>query len=141
MATVAELKKDEFIEQVKRDISFDANNVGEAMEKQAPLFVYYAEQLRDAVLNYTKLKLKLEVETAKKARFMRKHWDGPIKLTESGLEAELSVDEGLIKLKMAVNEASGNVDFLKNVLEGFREKKDMLIQFSATHREAIKNLT
>lgn len=125
--------------QLKEDLGYSLVDISGAQSRQAQLFVHYGTLAAKAARQVDNIKLLLENTEAAVYRSIR---DGAAKagekVTETLLEKLVSRHERVIKVKRALNEAKQIEAVAKIATEGFRHRKDMLVQHGATEREEMK---
>lgn len=136
------LGEEGFSEQMLKDVQFSPEDLDAAMIEQPGLFAYYAEQSRIAAKKEANLKLKLEIvesEIDKEIRDVAAS-EGT-KVTEKLIEQQVVRDERYIKAKMAHNDAKATDQLLRDILESFKQRRDMLIQVGLTRRDEMRSQT
>lgn len=124
---------------LKKDISFSLADLGTAMMEQASTFVHYGSLAASASKQVDDLKMLLEVAESKVYRSLRDDAaTAGTKVTEAQLEKSVSVHPKVIQVKRALNEAKQIEALAKVAVEGFRHRKDMLVQQGAQNREEMK---
>ena len=139
--TVSKIKVRNFIDsnQLKEDISYSLVDISGAQARQAQLFVHYGELAAKAARQVDNIKLLLENTEAAVYRVLRDRMVAAgEKVTESLLDKMVTRHERVIKVKRALNEARQIEAVAKVAVEGFRHRKDMLVQHGATEREEMK---
>lgn len=125
--------------QLKKDMSYSLADLDQAIQEQGSLFVHYGVIASKAARQVDDLKLLLEVAEARVYRALR---DGFAKtgekVTEAQLEKAVVSHPKIIAYKKAINEAKQIEATCKTAVEGFRQRRDMLIQSGATAREEMK---
>ena len=127
-----------FIDQteLKSDIAFNEDDIQVAFMNQASLFVHYAQKAHKARFQSDSLKNKIDVLESRLDGQIRKAAasDG-VKLTESAIASMIKSDPEHIKATQMYLEARTIADLCKDVLEAFRHRRDMLVQFGADVRQ------
>lgn len=125
--------------QLKEDISYSLVDISGAQSRQAQLFVHYGELAAKAARQVDNIKLLLENTEAAVYRVLRDRMaTAGEKFTETLLDKMVSRHERVIAVKKALNEAKQIEAVAKVAVEGFRHRKDMLVQHGATEREEMK---
>lgn len=125
--------------QLRKDMSFSPNDIDTAMMEQASLFTHYGILHADALRQVDTVKLLLENTEAAVYKMIRdKMADEGEKFTESLLEKTVSRHQRVIKMKRALNQAKRVEAIGKTAVEGFRHRRDMLIQQGVKMREEMK---
>lgn len=128
-----------FSTQMLKDVEFSPENLDSAYVEQASLFAYYAEQSRLASKKMDNFKLRIntiEAELDKECRDVA--ITSGVKITEKAIEQSVTRDEKYIKSVMAYNDAKATHQMLRDILEAFKQRKDMLIQIGLTRRDELK---
>ena len=129
-----------FADQMLNDVKFEPENLDKAYIDQASLFCYYAEQSRLASKKMDNFKLRIdtvEAELDKEAR--DEAATSGTKTTEKAIEQGISRNEKYVKCVMAYNDAKATHQLLRDILESFKQRKDMLIQIGMNRREELKS--
>lgn len=131
-----------FNEQMMRDVTFSPEDIDTAMIDQAGLFAFYADQSRIASKRADNLKLKLSIVEAEVDKEIRDQVaaDGK-KITEKAIDKEILRHVKYIKAAMAYNDAKSVAQMIRDVLESFKQRKDMLIQIGVAKREERQGVT
>jgi hypothetical protein len=126
-------------DQMKIDIGYTLADLSTGMMDQASLFVHYGVLAAKASKQVDDFKMLLEVAESKVYRKLRDQavTDG-VKLTEAQLEKSVSVHEQVIAMKRALNEGKQIEAIAKTAAEGFRHRRDMLVQAGMLSREELK---
>lgn len=126
-------------EQIEADLKFDADNIGLMMTKQATNFAYYAKVAEKYQFDYENSKLKLDIIRAELDKEIREEAaSSGTKITEAYIEQEVLRRERFVTGKRIVIEKKARYEMLNNILEAFRHKKDMMIQFGMQMREEMR---
>ncbi len=129
-----------FSEQMLEDVQFTPENLDGAMIEHPGLFAYYAEQSRVAAKKEANLKFKLEIEESKIDKEIRDEAaESGTKVTEKMIEQQVVRDERYIKAKMAHNDAKATDQMLRDILEAFKQRRDMMIQVGLTRRDELRS--
>lgn len=125
--------------QLKKDMSFSPNDIDTAMMEQASMFTHYGVLHADAMRQVDTVKLLLENTEAAVYKVIRDKFvtDGD-KFTETLLEKMVSRHSRVIQMKKALNQAKRVESVGKIAVEGFRHRRDMLIQQGVKMREEMK---
>jgi hypothetical protein len=125
--------------QLKEDLSYSLTDLSGAQSRQAQLFVHYGTLAAKAARQVDNIKLLLENTEAAVYRVLRDRMvQAGEKVTEALLDKNVSRHERVIGVKKALNEAKQIEAIAKIAVEGFRHRKDMLVQHGATEREEMK---
>lgn len=125
--------------QLKKDISYSTADIHGAMSEQASLFVHYGIGAADASRQVDRIKMLLEASESTVYRKLRDEAaTAGTKITEVQLEKQVAIHPTIIKVKHGLNEAKHIEAVAKIAVEGFRHRKDMLIQQGAYSREEMK---
>ena len=126
-------------EQLAKDMKFSITNLSDAMMQQASLFVHYGTLAAKASHQVDSVKMLLEVAESKVYRMLRdKAVEEVVKVTEAQLEKSVATHEKIIALKRVLNEAKQIEANAKIAVEGFRHRRDMLVQQGLLSREEMK---
>ncbi len=126
-------------EQLKSDLNYSLTDLSTPMMQQAALFVHYGTLAARASKQVDDLKMLLEVAESKVYRKLRDTAASEgAKVTEAQLEKSVSVHEKVVEIKRALNEAKQIEAIAKTATEGFRHRKDMLVQAGVQAREEMK---
>ncbi|SCW95779.1 hypothetical protein [Ancylobacter rudongensis] len=125
--------------QMKRDLAFSTNDLTTAMMEQSALFSHYGVLAAQASHQVDVVKMLLENTEAAvyKAERDRLASSGE-KFTETLLEKIVSRHSRVISMKKALNEAKRIESIGKIAVEGFRHRRDMLVQQGLISREEMK---
>lgn len=125
--------------QLKRDMSFSPNDIDTAMMEQASMFTHYGILHADALRQVDTVKLLLENTEAAVYKVIRdKMVSEGEKFTETLLEKMVARHPRVISMKKALNQAKRVESIGKIAVEGFRHRRDMLIQQGVKMREEMK---
>jgi hypothetical protein len=128
-----------FIEQMHRDINFSPEDIDNAVIGQAGLYAYYAEQAMWAQREADNLKLKVKLEEAKLDKTVREQMGlQGIKITEAAVEKEILRHPDYQAVKTQEIDAQATATLLRDTLEAFKQRRDMLIQLGVQRREEMK---
>lgn len=124
---------------LKVDISINVADLQGAILEQASLFVHYAELAANASRQVDDMKMVLEAYESTVYRNLRDEAakEGT-KVTEASLEKSVAIHSKIVSIKRALNEAKQIEAIAKGAVEGFRHRRDMLVQQGATSREELK---
>jgi len=126
-------------DQLRKDISYTLSDISGAQMTQASLFVHYGMIAAQAAKQVDDFKMLGEITEARIYRALRdKAVLNGEKLTEARLIADVSVNPSVITMRRALNEAKQIEANAKTASEGFRHRKDMLVQHGAKEREEMK---
>ncbi|MDE4297050.1 hypothetical protein PXK56_17835 [Phaeobacter gallaeciensis] len=125
--------------QLKKDMSFSPNDIDTAMMEQASMFTHYGMLHADAMRQVDTIKLLLENTEAAVYKLIRdKMVEDGDKFTEALLEKSVARHTRVIQMKKALNQAKRIESIGKIAVEGFRHRRDMLIQQGVKMREEMK---
>jgi hypothetical protein len=126
-------------ESLNADLGYSHADLSGAMAEQSSLFVHYGVLAAKASKQVDDLKMVLEVTESKVYRMLRdKASEEGTKVTEAQLEKSVSVHPRVIEFKKALNEAKQVEAVAKTAVEGFRHRRDMLVQAGLISREEMK---
>ncbi len=125
--------------QLKKDLAFSPNDLSTPMMQQSSLFAHYGVLHADAQRQVDTVKLLLENTEATVYKIIRDKFvtDGD-KFTETLLEKSVARHARVIQMKKALNQAKRVESITKIAVEGFRHRRDMLIQQGLISREEMK---
>ena len=125
--------------QLRKDIAFSTSDLDSAMMGQASLFVYYGVLLAKASRQVDSFKVRLEIAEAFVYRKLRDELvKSGEKFSEPMLAAAVSKSLEVRQIKVALNEAKQIESVAKTAVEGFRHRRDMLVQQGLLQREELK---
>jgi hypothetical protein len=126
-------------DQLKTDLGFSMADLTSAMMNQSSFFVHYGVYSSMASRQVDDLKLLVDVAEAKAYRIAR---DEAVKAggktTEAQLANVVSTSPSVLTLRHLLNEAKQVEANTKIAVEGFRHRRDMLVQLGLLAREEIK---
>lgn len=126
-------------EQLQKDLSFSPNNLTDAMMQQASMFVHYGTLASKASRQVDDLKMLLEIAESKVDKAIRnKAVDDGEKLTEALITKRISAHSKIVELTKLLNEAKQIEKLCAVAVEGFRHRRDMLVQTGLLAREEMK---
>lgn len=126
-------------EQLMADLSFKETELSEAMMEQATLFARYSTLAARAQRQADRFKMLLDVTIAKTAKRLRDRLAvSGEKVVESRIEKDLAMDLKVITMKERLAEAEMIATLTKQVLEAFKQRRDMLVQIGVWNREEMK---
>lgn len=121
---------------LRKDLTYSLTNLSDAMMTQAGLLVDYNTRAAKAAKQVDDLKLLLETTEATVYRVIRdKMIEDGKKITEAQLDRLVATHPRVIRIKKALNEAKQIEAVAKGAVEGFRHRKDMLVQLGASERQ------
>lgn len=131
---MTKLKTDEtgFAEQILADLAFVPENLDESMMNHAALIAYYAEESRLASKKKDNFKLKIETTKAQLDEEIRT--SAASKLTESAIDAAIVRSPSYVNVVQSYNAAKATDQMLRDVLEAFKQRSMMLVQFGSNRR-------
>ena len=125
--------------QLRRDLGFSPRDLDTAQMEQASLFAHYGELAAKASHQTDVAELLLESTEAAVYKLLRdKAVADKEKVTEAQLEKLVARHTRVVAMKKALNEAKRVEAMGKVAMEGFRQRRDMLMQQGATQREERK---
>lgn len=117
-----------FAEQLMADVAINPNDLDSAYIEQASLFAFYAEQSRLASKKMDNFKLRIDaVEAELDKQFRDEAVGSGSKVTEKAIEQAIGRDPKYVKAVMSYNDAKATAQMLRDVLDAFKNRKDMLI--------------
>lgn len=126
-------------DQLKKDLSYSLADLSSAMVTQGSMFVHYGTLASKASRQVDNVKMLLEVTEAKVYRRLRDDAaKAGTKMSEAQLEKAVATHKRVIDTKIALNEAKQIEATAKTAVEGFRHRRDMLIQLGLIEREQMK---
>lgn len=141
MAVSSRLKVDPIIdlEKLNKDISYSLTDLSGAMVEHSSLFIHYGVLAAKASRQVDNVKMLLEVCEAKVYRKLR---DAAVKegskVTEAQLGQSVAQNTEVVGIRRALNEAKQIEATAKTAVEGFRHRRDMLVQQGLLAREEIR---
>src|SRR5665213_206665 len=122
-------------DQAKIDLSYSLNNLSDAYQRQPSFRLHYGTQAAKASRQVDDLKMVLEATESKVYREIRDEaTKAGDKVTEAQLEKMVIGSPNVLAIKRAVNEAKQIEAITKAAVEGFKDRKDMLVQQGADSR-------
>ena len=127
------------VERFREDVEINRSDLQRGFVEQASLFAFYAERHFQATRAEARAKMVMEVAEARAYKTARDRLtEEGVKATEKMIEAEVITDPGLLKSRLAFNEARAITTLAHGALEALRQRRDMLIQLGASEREEMK---
>ena len=121
------------------DVAINDIDIDGAFRSQASLFASYAAKHFEAQQQLGNAKILLDLKKARLDKEIRDRLvEEKAKATEATVENEIKRHPTYMSACKDMNEASAIVDLLKNALEAFKQRKDMLISLGANQREEMK---
>jgi len=125
-----------FAGQMMSDTAFSPEDIDSAMIQQAGLYAFYAEQSQKASKRADNLKLKISIVEAEVDKEIRdKVAEEGGKITEKAIDKEIVRTAKYVRAVMNHNDAKAVSQMIRDMLEAFKHKKDMLIQIGVAKRE------
>lgn len=125
--------------EVKRDLAFNENTINEAFMSQASLYVHYATVAHQLMHQYDAEKAQLEILESKIDDEIRTEAaESKSKITEAALGKQIKLDARYDAKQKRVLDAKMKANLAKDVLESFKQRRDMLVQMGADLREGMK---
>lgn len=126
-------------EVLKQDMAIKPTDLSGAMIDQSSLLVHYGELAAKASRQVDDVKMLLEnTEAAVYRRLRDEAATNGEKITEASLEKSVSRHVKVIAMKKALNEARQIENVAKIAVEGFRHRRDMLVQLGAHERQEMQ---
>ena len=126
-------------EQLQKDLAFSDLDLSTAMMKQASLFAHYAVLAAQAQKQHDDFKMMSDIKESQIDKSIRdKAAEDGTKLTEVLIAKEVARTKEFVLAQKRVNEARMVADLLKNALEAFKQRRDMLVQVGVSIREEMK---
>lgn len=123
------------VDQLKKDLQVNPNDLDDAVISQAPMFVHYAQQAAQARRQWEKSKLAAEVtESQLDSAWRKKFLEDGTKITEKVVENAVKSDPRYIKAHTQVIEARALYDIANDAREAYMQRKDMIVQVSVDRR-------
>lgn len=124
---------------MKEDLHFSPHNLNDAMIQQASMIAHYGELAADAARQVDSLKMLLESAEAVAYQTIRKDIIATgERVTEAQLEKMVVSHKSVVGLKRALADARRVEAVTKSAVEGFRHRRDMLIQLGAQARAEMQ---
>lgn len=125
--------------QLKRDLAFSTNDLTSAMMEQSAMFSHYGVLAADASRQVDVVKMLLENTEAAVYKILRDEAaKAGEKVTEAMLGNMVARHSRVISMKKSLNEAKRVEAIGKTAVEGFRHRRDMLVQLGLISREEMK---
>ncbi|EOB4971311.1 hypothetical protein [Vibrio fluvialis] len=126
-------------EQLRRDLEIRDADLDGCMTEQASLYGYYSILYARAQLEADHAKIQVEIIKAKKSAALRNAKAGRgLKYTEAQIEAETLRSEDFINATHKANLTRMRATILKEGLEAFKQRRDMLVQKGKARLEDLK---
>lgn len=126
-------------EELRENLAFDEASLDTAMQEQASLFFYYSAKAAGALKQMEVAKNRMELVYAQVDKRVRDEAaENGRKVTEKVIEAEVLASEEYQAAKLDYIDAKTVNELVKNVPEAFKQKRDMLVQFSKSRLEDAK---
>lgn len=120
----------------KADLSYTLTNLSDAFQAQGGFRLEYATYAAQASKQVDDLKMILEATESAVYRKLRDEATARgEKITETYLEKMVIGTDRVLALKRAINEAKQIEAIAKGAVEGFKDRKDMLVQEGASNRQ------
>lgn len=125
--------------ELKKDMSYSLADLSTAMMQQGALFVHYGVLASQSSKQVDDVKMLMEVTEGKIYRKLRDEAVAEgTKVTEAQLEKAVQVHAKVVEMRRALNEARQIEGNAKIAVEGFRHRRDMLVQHGLISREEMK---
>ncbi|EGR3221676.1 hypothetical protein N7I40_004046 [Vibrio parahaemolyticus] len=126
-------------EQLRKDLQIRDSDLDGCMTEQASLYAYYSTLYAKAQYEADHAKSQVEVLRAKKYSTLRNAKAGRgVKFTEAQLEAEVARSADVIEAINKANLARMRATIIKEGLEAFKQRRDMLVQKGKARLEERK---
>lgn len=126
-------------DQLRRDVAYSNADIETAFMNQASMFIHYGVLAAKASKQVNDVKIILENQQAAVYRGARNEAAKlGEKVTEGMLENIVMRNPQIIATKRALNEAMQVESVAKAAAEGFRHRRDMLVQHGLRQREEMK---
>lgn len=126
-------------DQLQKDLSFSPVNLTDAMMQQASMFVHYGTLASKASRQVDDLKMLLDVAESKIDKAIRdKAIEDGEKITEAAIGKRINAHPKMVELTKLLNEAKQIEKLCAVAVEGFRHRRDMLVQTGLLAREEMK---
>jgi hypothetical protein len=123
------------VEQLKKDLAVNPNDLDDAVTSQAPMFVHYAQQAAYARRQWEKAKLAAEIlESQLDATWRKKLADDNSKVTEAMVTNAIKSDPRYAAAQNQIIEARALFDIANDAREAYMQRKDMIVQVSVDRR-------
>ena len=133
--------KTDFIDMVSfgKDVLVDKNNLSESFANQGGMFAHYSVAVYQASLQASSKKLLMDTIYATLDKEVREAAVASgEKITEDKVKQSIRMNPKFIIAQKDHIEAEALYDHYRNLLEAFRQRKDMLVQMGADAREEMK---
>lgn len=126
--------------QIAKDDAINPNDLQNAFLKQSGYYHYYARLKMDAMRQYERAKaafelLESKLDHAYRITLTEEAKTGGSKVTEAAVKATVTNDKRWWAANKAQIDAKAIDSYAKDTLEGFKQRKDMLIQAGADARQ------
>lgn len=126
-------------DELRRDIAYSTTDLTSAMQKQGSLLVHYGRLHAEASHQVDVVKMLLESTEATYYKVIRDEFNkSGEKFTETLLEKMISRTPKVVQMKKALISAKRIEAMCKTAVEGFRHRRDMLVQQGLLSREEMK---
>lgn len=120
------------------DLNIDPTDLDDEITRQPGRFAKYAQEHAQAEKQAKHAKLQLDVFEAALDKKIRDRAAGTgKKLSEKMVDSLIKQNDEWIERKKALHEAEAVADQIKAIVEGMRQKKDMLVTFCANARQEM----
>ena len=132
-------KKSFSSDQLRKDLQIRDSDLDGCMTEQASLYGYYATLYAKAQYEADRAKNQIEVIKAKRYAALRNAKTGRgAKFTEAQLEAEVLRSVDVINAHDKANRAKMRATIIREGLEAFKQRRDMLVQKGKARLEDLK---
>lgn len=136
---IAVVKEFVDIAKFRGDVAINPLTIDDSFVTQASMFAHYGILAAAAAKQVDKLKLKVKtVEAELNNRYRKQFLADGVKSTEGMIANAVATDARYIKAQRDYIDAEEQLEIAKIATEGFRQRRDMLIQLGADAREERK---
>lgn len=123
------------VDQLKKDVEFDPNDLDTAVRQHAGLFIHYANIARLARRQWERMKAAVEILESRLGTYHREALTGAGgKVTEAMIEAATKSDPRWWAAQQKEIDARAIYDLANDAREAFSQRKDMIVQVSVDRR-------
>lgn len=127
------------VEKMQQDLQIQDTDLNSCMSEQASLYGYYSVLYAKAQLSADRAKNHVEVLKARKNAALRNAKTGRgVKFTEAQLESEVLRSEEVVNAMDKAATTRMRAALIKEALEAFRQRRDMLVQKGKSRLEELK---
>jgi hypothetical protein len=121
-------------DQLRRDVEFNVNDLDNAIQRHASLFVYYANQARLAGRQFERMKAAFEIMESRLDHLWRETLKSSGKATEAQITAAVKADSRWWKAQQRLIDAKAIYELAKDARNAFDHRRDMIVQVSVDQR-------